>query len=98
LEEPPFLPIRVEAKIIDEPKEEGLTSRFFEAHEFADGLNIVLRILLFRYKSQTTKSREAREATAYRTRCAPQKPLQVTTCMTPGADSSLYLRCLRRRP
>jgi hypothetical protein len=23
--------------------------------------------------------------------CAPQKPLQVTTCMTPGADSNLFL-------
>jgi hypothetical protein len=44
LEEPPLIPLRIEAKILDEPQNASTTSRFFEAHQFSDGLNIILQL------------------------------------------------------
>jgi Putative DNA-binding domain len=44
LEEPPLIPLRIEAKILDEPKNPGASSRFFEAHQFSDGLHMILTL------------------------------------------------------
>ncbi len=44
VQEPTFIPLRIEARIIDEPKTETPISQFFETHEFASGLNMALRL------------------------------------------------------
>lgn len=44
VQEPSFIPLRIEARIIDEPKAGTPVSQFFEAHEFAGGLNMALRL------------------------------------------------------